>query len=68
MHLPDHSQFSAGLHQPRPQPASTPSLFAAWRAVWREAPDEARLDLLRLALMTPAMLNVFVLLWWWTPA
>jgi hypothetical protein len=36
--------------------------------VWREAPAEARLDLLRLAVMTPAMLNVFVLLWWMSPA
>jgi hypothetical protein len=68
MHLPDHSQFSVALQQPRRQPASTPALFAAWRAVWREAPANARLDLLRLALMTPAMLIVFTLLWGMTPA
>jgi hypothetical protein len=68
MHLPNHSQFRAALHQPRPQPASTPSLFAAWRTVWREAPAEARRDVLCLALMTPAMLIVFAAVWWMTPA
>ena len=68
MHLPNHSQFGAALQQPRQRPASTPTLFAAWRAVWREAPADVQRDLLRLAFMTPAMLEVFVLVWWMTPA
>lgn len=68
MHLPNHSQFSAALQQPRRRPPSRPSLFAAWLAVWRDAPADVRLDFLRLALVTPAMLNVFALLWWMSPA
>jgi hypothetical protein len=68
MHLPDHSQFSAGLHQPRLRPTSTPSLFAAWRALWREAPAEMRRNVLRLTFMTPAILEVFALIWWMSPA
>jgi hypothetical protein len=36
--------------------------------VWRDAPADVRLDFLRLALVTPAMLNVFALLWWMSPA
>lgn len=68
MHLPDHSQFDAALQQPRPQLAPQRTLFAAWRALWRSAPAKTRLDLVRLALMTPAMMICFAVVWWVLPA
>lgn len=68
MHLPNHSQFRTALQRPSLQPASTPSLFAAWRTAWREAPAEARRDVLCLAAMTPTLAMAFALLWGMSPA
>lgn len=63
MHLPNHNQFAAVLHQPRPRSASTPSLLAAWRDFWRDLPADMRRETIDLLLCTPAILECFALAW-----
>ena len=63
MHLTDHSPFAAVLQQPRQRPASTPSLFAAWRDLWRSTPADIRRDVITLFGITPMLVEAFILAW-----
>lgn len=63
MHLTNHSHFGAVLQQPRRQSASTPSLLAAWRDLWRDLPTDIRRDVISLFGITPMLLEAFALAW-----
>lgn len=54
-------------HATRPA-TGAPSLFAAWAHLWRTAPAGDRRDVLRLALLTPALILIFAGLWRMLPA
>ncbi|WP_374414226.1 hypothetical protein [Novosphingobium colocasiae] len=63
MPFANRSRRMVALKQTRPRADLAPTLFAAWRDLWRCAPDEDRRDVIALIVGTPSMLAVFAIVW-----